>query len=59
VTRPQPPQLVIVLQLEAAPKWRIDARNQAERERLEDWILAHDEYQPLLRAARDLFSWAA
>jgi hypothetical protein len=49
-----PPRVLIVLELEAKHRVHIEANAVGERAALEDWIDAHDEYQPLLRAVRDL-----
>ena len=48
------PSIVIVLELEAAPKVRLDVMSESEAQRLNDWIALHPELCALLRRASAL-----
>jgi hypothetical protein len=45
------PSIVIVLELEAAPKVRVAVMNESEEKRLSDWIATHPELCALLGRA--------
>jgi hypothetical protein len=51
------PAVVIRLEIEAHPVIILEALSEDEKDRLADWIDAHEEYGELIRQAVKLVDW--